>query len=504
MALRLLPTPLRGEGKITQNGFINQTNLELINVMRKCYTCGEIKPIIHFTKKSKETHGYGYQCKKCNNAESRKYVTEHAEERNLQRRTKYHTDTEWCEKEKLRNKKNTDKRLNKPYNERTYEKIYNNVKSRCKNPRKSSQRKHWVFDISLEYALEVAKQQNDKCALTGIPFTFKRTGERYHDALLPSIDRINTDMGYITGNIQWTNIWANTAKLDYTTEFFHEMCLHTVKNNGNLPEHIKYPVPQVYIEAYLEPLKPIEINPKLKHFKNIFTFDLSKNPLRKCRKCGREAWTNKHLKLFRKNNRLLYGRDNICKECVNKRTTEIYHQHNPIKPPLLYLRKCIICGLEAKIPEDLELFRKEHSNLYGHLNICKQCDNKRTLERRRKKYPKPPKPSYLKKCKLCGLEAKTEQELENFVKSKNSPYERRPLCKQCAKKQYKEKHPYMKPKPTYLRKCRVCGLEAHDKETLTLFINHHSLPYGHDNLCITCRHKRDREYIKKHKNPSIK
>jgi len=354
---------------------MGQTTLELTltGITRKCYDCGKEKQITSFAKSSKDALGYAYQCKECGNSYSREYVTEHAEERNLKRKIKYHTDKEWREKEKQRNKKPKDNRLNKPYNERTYEKLYTSVKRRCKY---SSKRKAWNFDISLEYALEIAEKQNNKCALTGLPFTFTRTGEKHHDALLPTLDRINSDLGYIPGNIQWANKWANFAKLNFNTDFFHEMCLHAVKNNGNLPEYIKYPIPQVYIETHLEPLEPIEINPKLKHLKNIY------NPLRKCKSCGTEAWTEEDLELFKKHNKLLYGRDNICKQCNNKQQRE---KHPYIKPT--YLRKCRVCGLEAHDNKTLTTFERNKRLPHGYDNICKECRNKQDREKRHKTTP---------------------------------------------------------------------------------------------------------------------
>jgi len=301
-----------------------------------------------------------------------------ADKRNAQRREKYKNDPKTRKGNIERSKKTAEKykgKLNKPYNERTYQKIYTAVKHRCQHP---SRGKGWLFDISLEYALETAKKQGDKCTLTGIPFTFTRTGDRYHDALLPSIDRINSDLGYIPGNIQWVNQWANFAKRHYTTKFFQEMCVHTVQNINKLPKRLKYPIPQVYIETHLEPLKPIELNPKVKHLKNLYT------PLRKCTHCGREAWTFKDLEKFKKNKRLPWRHENTCKECTNKiirQKTALRRQQN--QPA--WLRKCKYCGLEAHTEKDLKPFAKSKRSLYGHMNLCKKCKNKKDKERRHRK-----------------------------------------------------------------------------------------------------------------------
>ena len=39
------------------------------------------------------------------------------------------------------------------------------------------------------------------------------------------------------------------------------------------------------------------------------------------------------------------------------------------------LRKCRICGLEAHSEADLEKFHKYKSLLFGHENLCKSCQN---------------------------------------------------------------------------------------------------------------------------------
>lgn len=217
---------------------MNQTKLELTitGITRKCYLCGETKPLTMFRTNKREKYGYAYECLECSRAYSRKYVTEHAEERNSKRVNKYDTDEEWAQHERARNIKRNHKQEIKNRNrvrrntQNRYERAYNSAKLKFNFYK---EKKQYQFNISLEYALQVAEQQNYKCALTGIPFSDKKTGDKENDALLPSIDRINSKLGYIPGNIQWTTIWANTAKLDYTTEFFHKMCTLTTKNLEN-------------------------------------------------------------------------------------------------------------------------------------------------------------------------------------------------------------------------------------------------------------------------------
>lgn len=159
--------------------------------------------------------------------------------------------------------------------------------------------------------------------------------------------------------------------------------------------------------------------------------------LKKCRDCGLEAHTTEELKLFDK-------RANLCKKCKN----EWYRQHrrriksgqfkrkDDFNRPVL--RKCTDCGLEAKTKEDLDLFAKNIMKRYGRSNICKKCYN----ERRRVIYAKKRwdlTGPIFRKCRVCGLEAHTKEELELFIKSKTSVFGRANTCKECANKYSRKK-----------------------------------------------------------------
>jgi hypothetical protein len=50
-----------------------------------------------------------------------------------------------------------------------------------------------------------------------------------------------------------------------------------------------------------------------------------------------------------------------------------------------------------------------------------------------------------------------------------------------------------------LRKCRYCGLEAHTEEELTLFVNDKPSKYGRGNACYPChyKHKQKKRDVKR-------
>ena len=66
-----------------------------------------------------------------------------------------------------------------------------------------------------EYLKWLYKQQGGKCALSGQEMTF----ERYCKSAV-SVDRIDSDRGYVKGNIHLTTWWANLMKNDLTLDDF--------------------------------------------------------------------------------------------------------------------------------------------------------------------------------------------------------------------------------------------------------------------------------------------
>lgn len=113
------------------------------------------------------------------------------------------------------------------------------------------------------------------------------------------------------------------------------------------------------------------------------------------------------------------------------------------------LRKCRNCGLEAKTLNELNLFKTHKGRPCDHENLCKKCYNE--YMRNWEKNPPKPKP-YLRKCRFCGLEAKTKEDLKLFAKSKRLPHGRDNICKNCYNRERRAegKYYYKNPKPNIL------------------------------------------------------
>ncbi len=73
-------------------------------------------------------------------------------------------------------------------------------------------------------ALEIQNlliSQNERCALSGLKLNLNILA---HEGVTASLDRINSDLGYIPGNIQWVHRHINRMKWDYPQDYFIRLC----------------------------------------------------------------------------------------------------------------------------------------------------------------------------------------------------------------------------------------------------------------------------------------
>ena len=108
------------------------------------------------------------------------------------------------------------------------------LKARAKN-------KEIDLNISIEEAWQQCEKQNKKCALTGLPLVFpkgsKKLENRQHTA---SLDRINSKLGYIVGNIQWVHKDVQFMKNCFSQDHFFEVCKLVVKYNSLQIDNLAY------------------------------------------------------------------------------------------------------------------------------------------------------------------------------------------------------------------------------------------------------------------------
>lgn len=77
------------------------------------------------------------------------------------------------------------------------------------------------FDVTVEYAWELFLKQGRKCALSSIPLIMNKTYGAGHTA---SLDRIDSQKGYVEGNVQWVHKDINLMKNVLNQSHFIDLC----------------------------------------------------------------------------------------------------------------------------------------------------------------------------------------------------------------------------------------------------------------------------------------
>jgi hypothetical protein len=82
-----------------------------------------------------------------------------------------------------------------------------------------------VYNITVEYLKEIWDNQNGTCPYTGVKLILKDFSNKKIDPLfLASVDRIDSNKGYIIENIQWVSAPVNYLKSNLTHTQVIEMC----------------------------------------------------------------------------------------------------------------------------------------------------------------------------------------------------------------------------------------------------------------------------------------
>lgn len=87
------------------------------------------------------------------------------------------------------------------------------------------------FNITIEYLWDLFLKQNKKCKLSGLDLNFSEI-RKDKSKQTSSIDRINSNIGYIEGNVQWVHKQINIMKNKLSDEKFIWYCEQVYKNNN--------------------------------------------------------------------------------------------------------------------------------------------------------------------------------------------------------------------------------------------------------------------------------
>jgi hypothetical protein len=94
------------------------------------------------------------------------------------------------------------------------------------NARVRARTSNLEFNIDKEFLIELFKLQNNRCALTGLPFKYSDNDKNmcHRRPFAASLDRINCKKGYTKDNVRLVCIIVNFALCEFGDEAFDEMC----------------------------------------------------------------------------------------------------------------------------------------------------------------------------------------------------------------------------------------------------------------------------------------
>ncbi len=86
-----------------------------------------------------------------------------------------------------------------------------------------ARRRGLAVEVDLAYLSALLEGQSFTCALSGVSIWAAKTEKQYRHQTA-SLDRIDSSLGYVRGNLQWVHKDVNQMKMDLNQEYFIRMC----------------------------------------------------------------------------------------------------------------------------------------------------------------------------------------------------------------------------------------------------------------------------------------
>lgn len=86
------------------------------------------------------------------------------------------------------------------------------------------------FDVTIEQLWDIFIKQESKCALSGLKIGFHKPGEKY-TAQTASVDRIDSNLGYVIDNVRWVHKNINLMKNDLSDKEFIHFCKKVARHS---------------------------------------------------------------------------------------------------------------------------------------------------------------------------------------------------------------------------------------------------------------------------------
>jgi len=103
--------------------------------------------------------------------------------------------------------------------------------------KKAKSREHKdTTDLDLEYLRNLWKEQEGRCALSGVVMSLPRNTLVWEqdrgNPWKPSLDRIDSNKGYLRGNVRFITVMANLCKQSFSDEEVIAFCRAVVSHHG--------------------------------------------------------------------------------------------------------------------------------------------------------------------------------------------------------------------------------------------------------------------------------
>lgn len=184
--------------------------------MTTCYVCKSSKPKSEFHKNNK-------MCKPCKKDYMKSRYNDNKDEilkRKEKSRAKNKSGVKnyakkyYRKNKSLLNKNSSNMRLN-PL---TY---FSRLVIEC---RERAKKKNLPFDLDYDFLFELFEKQNKCCAVIGLDFSFEKVSNFRIRPWAPSVDRVDSKLGYTKDNVRLVCIAVNLAINQFGDDIFNKMC----------------------------------------------------------------------------------------------------------------------------------------------------------------------------------------------------------------------------------------------------------------------------------------
>lgn len=177
-------------------------------MVKQCCKCKELKDLGDFCNRKSSRDGLNNQCRGCD----KKYKQDRKEHIAKQDKAYYENNKEdICERAKKYRGANRE-----------------NIKYRLANLVSSAnlraKKKNLKISVDTSFLLSLWEKQSAKCAISGEEMRLDHTHLCLTVSNSPSLDRINSELGYTQDNVQLICSWANSMKGSFTMEEFKNKC----------------------------------------------------------------------------------------------------------------------------------------------------------------------------------------------------------------------------------------------------------------------------------------